>query len=460
MKLLRTPLVPVVLLVAFCASGFAGETEYGLDSTTNTALGNSGSTVFSAGERLDGWWKTPLGNNGSIFEGSAHFALDMDVNDDSNPSVESGVELDPSGDLDLLRFGFVFPGVGDAESMKLEAGRLPVRDPAGLLVSHPADGALLGFDYSRFNFSLQAGYTGLVLRKTNRIAVSLYDQMASADDSRVFGGSRLLMLARFDLPDVKGHSIALSFLAQQDLNPEEDLLAEWTIDETTGTGGKVDTQYSSIVLSGPVVQNLFYDAWFTFGSGRTLSWLEDTDSATGYSYRYVPILAYMAGFSVDYYRPALMNAAFNFRFLYASGDADSSSSVEGTVSDTSTRFVPLTSPGLGLVFSPYLSNLIVAELGGSVKPLSGYRIQTGAKMFAFFRATEGAMGGVSGLDPAESATWLGFETDLYGIYRITSDLGLSLNTGVFIPGISPSGAFGSDASAFQYSVQLALTLGM
>jgi len=452
MKAPRKLLVPAVLLLFLISSVFAGEPQFGFDSTTSAALGNSDSTVFSAGERLDGWWKMPLGTDGSMFEGSAHVSLDMDVNDDSNPSVDSGVSFDPAGDIDLLRLAFVFPSAGNAERMKLDVGRLSLKDPTGLIVSHPADGALLGFDYSRLSFSIQAGYTGLILRKTNDIAVSLFDQLAAADDSRLTGGSRLLMLARVDAPKLFGQSVGLSFLAQQDLNPEDDLVAEWETEEVTGSGGKVDTQYTSLFVSGPVVPNLFYDAWLTFGSGRTLSYLDG-------EYQYVPILSYMTGFSVDYYRPALYNAAFNFRFVYASGDADAASAVEGTVTDSSKRFVPLTASTFGVVFSPSLSNLIVAELGGSVKPFASYRLQTGAKLFAFFRPTDGAMG-VSGLDATEDSSWLGFETDLYGNYRITSDLGVTLKTGVFIPGISPSGAFDSDASAFQYSVQLAATLGM
>jgi len=460
MKRFRTLFPATILFASLALSSFAAETEFGVDSTTTAALGNSSPTVFSFGERLDGWWKIPLGTKGSIFEGSAHAALDMNVNDDSNPSVESGLDLAAAGDIDLLRLAFVFPDTAGAELMKLETGRLRLRDPSGLVVSHPADGALLGFDYSRMKFSLQGGFTGLILRNSNDISVSLYDRIASADDSRLFGGSRLLMLARLDIPEFKGQSVSLSFLAQQDLNPEEDLVEEWSTEPVYDMGGKVDTQYTSLLVSGPVVQNLFYDAWFTFGSGRTLAYLDDSGSASLYSYQYVPILSFMTGFSVDYYRPELYSAAFNFRFLYASGDADASSSVEGTATDNSTRFVPLSGSNFGVVFSPALSNLVVAELGGSVKPLAGYRIQTGAKLFAFFRPTDGAMGGASGLDPAADSAWLGMEADLYGNYRITSDLGLSLNTGVFFPGKSPSGAFASDASAIQYSVELALTLGM
>ncbi len=451
MKKLSILILAAVLFASLPLYVFAREVEYGVDSTTQAGTGNADSTVFSLGERLDGWWKMPLNAKGIVFEGSAHVSLDMNVNSDSNPSVDSGVVWDPAGDLDLLRVSFAFPDTAGTELMKIDLGRLPLKDPTGLIVSHPADGARLGFDYSRIKFSLQAGYTTLVLRKSNNIALSVYDQLASVDDSRVLGSSRLLMLARFDMPEILGQSLSLSFLAQQDLNPEADLVTEWSTAEVSGASGKVDTQYTSVKLSGPVVPNLFYDAWFTFGSGRTLSYLDS-------SYQYVPILSYMTGFSMDYYRPELYSAAFNFRFIFASGDADAKASVEGTITDNSKRFVPLTASNLGVVFSPKLSNLIVAQLGGSIKPLSGYRIQTGAKMFAFFRPTVGR--GISGLDPTESSPWLGFETDLYGNYRITSDLGLSLNTGVFFPGKSPSGAFASDASALQYSVQLALTLGM
>ena len=62
------------------------------------------------------------------------------------------------------------------------------------------------------------------------------------------------------------------------------------------------------------------------------------------------------------------------------------------------------------------------------------------------------------MSPGEDALWLGFETDVFVNYRFSSDLGLSLNSGVFFPGKAPSGAFTEGTP--QYSVNIAMTLGM
>jgi len=167
----------------------------------------------------------------------------------------------------------------------------------------------------------------------------------------------------------------------------------------------------------------------------------------------------MSSISVDYYIPTMLSSAFNFRFIFASGDDDYKSATEGNTSGNATQFAPLTGTSFGTVFSPKLSNLMVAELGGSVKPFEKERIQAGMKLLAFFRPSSGPLD-VSGLKAGEKAPWLGFETDFFGNYRIKSDLGLSLNTGLFFPGVSPSGAFEKNTSFVKYSLQIALTIGL
>lgn len=454
----------VLLALILALAGLAFAQEAGIDSTTRTSLGNMDTTVFTLNERLDGWWKVPMGTGGSIFEGSAHFGMGFDAyaDSDASPNGES-VDGVLSGDLDRCRLAFVLPKpISDMKSMNFEVGRLLVLDPTGLIVSHPADGALFGFDWSALKVSVQAGFTRYILRNANSISLSLFDRTASSDDSRAFGTSRLLVLSQVDFPEIAGQTINFSFLAQQDLNPESEFIEEWMTEkyaENTAKGGKLDTQYTSIKISGPIMANLFYDAWFSYGSGRTLSWQTDADSATGYSYQYVPISSFMTGVSFDYYRSSLMNSAFNFRFLFASGDSDSSAPVEGNTSGDATQFLPITGTTLGAVFSPDLSNLIVAELSGSVKPIPQERIQTGIKLLAFFRPTEAPLE-VSGLKAGDDSSWLGLETDIFGTYRLTSDFGLSLNSGLFFPGVSPSGAFDSSGSPVRYSVQLSATLGM
>lgn len=454
----------VLLAAFFMAGAFAAAQEAGVDSTTKQSLGNFDATVFKLSERLDGWWKMPLDANGSIFEGSAHVGVDFSATSDPDKATNGrGTTAEPIGDADRVRLAFVLPNpTPEIKTMNVEVGRLPMRDPTGLVVSHPADGALLGLEYPFMKCSVQGGFTTLILRNANDIALSLYDKNVSDDSKKLLGTSRLLMLGQVEFPNVWKQTVNVSFLAQQDLNKNSNFISEWTTSQYTGTtakGGKVDTQYTTLKLSGPVRDNFFYDAWFTYGSGRMLSWKADGDSATGYSYQYVPISSCMTGVSLDYFYPAWLSSAFNFRLIYASGDSDWTSAVEGNTSGNSTQFLPVTTTSLGAVFSPALSNLVVTELGASVKPFAKERLQTGMKMLAFFRPTSAPLD-VNGLKANGSSSWLGFETDFYGVYRMTSDLGLSLNTGLFFPGVAPSGAFDSSGAPVRYFEQIAIVLGM
>jgi hypothetical protein len=238
------------------------------------------------------------------------------------------------------------------------------------------------------------------------------------------------------------------------------MIEEWTSKRYTGAqamGGRLNTQYATLNATGPVYGNLFYGAWFTYGSGRTLTWLEDTNSVTGFSYQYVPISAVMSGLSLDLYMPEKLGSAANLRFIFASGDKDWTSVTEGNTAGDANQFIPLTATSLGTVFSPALSNLIVTELGGSMRPFSAVPVQTGLRLMGFFRPTEGPVD-ASGLQTGETSSWLGFETDLYANYRIMSDMGLSLNGGLFFPGISPNGAFSVGTQAVWFAIDAAFVL--
>ena len=170
---------------------FAVAQEAGVDATTKQSLGNFDSTVFTLGERLDGWWKLPLDKNGSIFEGSAHVGVDLSATDDpAKASNGRGTTANLTGDADRVRIAFVIPNpTTEIKSMNIEAGRLPMRDPTGLIVSLPADGALLGIEYPFMKGSVQGGFTTLILRNANDIALSQYDKLVSDDSKKILGTS-------------------------------------------------------------------------------------------------------------------------------------------------------------------------------------------------------------------------------------------------------------------------------
>jgi hypothetical protein len=441
--------------------------EFGVDSTTNLGLSQKVDFNFSIGEQLALWWKLPIDAAGSSFNGRGHIGGGLSVT--SAPgSAQPAADGLLNGDIDSLVLSLVVPKpTAEMARLQLDLGRVYFRDATGLVLNHAADGAAVDFDFKALKVGLKAGYTGLILRNASTIAVSKYDEALAAvplfgstplDPVEITGPRRLLISLGMDFPDLFKQELRLGFLMQQDLNPADRLAARY--ETALATGGPVNTQYATVSLGGPIVDRLFYSLWFTYGSGDMLTWQADPASATGYSYAGTAISAFLTGFKVDWFVPAVLNSAFGARFIFASGDADATSATEGNAAGDANQFAPLTPAALGTVFAPKLSNLVFAELSGSLKPLEGTPLQAGAKLQGYFRPTLGAVG-AAGMNPSSSSNFLGMELDIFGTYRILSDLGVSLNGGLFFPDVTPiTGAFLSTVSPVQFALQASLVLGM
>jgi hypothetical protein len=151
---------------------------------------------------------------------------------------------------------------------------------------------------------------------------------------------------------------------------------------------------------------------------------------------------------------ALTSAALSL--LYASGDRNASSVIEGNTSATYAAFTSITSPTLGAVFSPSISNLLLGELSFTTSPTIGnYTVNSSAKLLSFFRPTAGQIS-VDGIDSASTSPYLGTELDLSFSAGLFSDLGLSLVGGAFLPGE----AFASSYKSLQFSAALTATITM
>ena len=255
----------------------------------------------------------------------------------------------------------------------------------------------------------------------------------------------------------EAHKFTLAALAQKDLNSSSDLVEQYSNQESTTKGGTLDTQYLTLKAEGPIVERLFYQAFTTFGTGSTLSWVPDANALNGSSYQYKPIAAFLGGGSLSYYVPEWLTSAFSARFLVASGDSKATSSVEGNVQNLSTLFVPITSSTLGVVFSPALSNLIYYELGGSLKPLPGQPLVAGAKLLGFQRAVAGVVNAPGVLRTGPS--WMGEEFDVTASWPIFSDLIVSVAAGGFVP-TANTYAPGSTGADFQYALKIGATLSL
>jgi hypothetical protein len=336
-----------------------------------------------------------------------------------------------------------------------DVGRMPFSDPSGYILSSPADGVSFAFKYPGFDVAFRSAYTGfLFLKDTDApISMSLADATRISEDKDLFGSPRFLVQADLGFPELFGQKFVFSFLSQNDLNPSDLLLSDGSTTPNASMGGRLDTQYFELKADG-TISVVSYGAFFAYGSGRTLSWLSD-------HYGYASIASFLTGAQASFPVAAipLDGATIGCQVVVASGDKNATSSVEGNTSSVFNRFTPISpvttsDSAFGAVFLPQLGNLILGGVSLAATPTIGsIRFDGLFKLLTFFRPTSGPVS-VSGIDPASTSSYLGSEADLSLSYRFFSDLGVSLTTGIFLPGT----AFDSSDSGLQYSCSLMATL--
>jgi hypothetical protein len=249
---------------------------------------------------------------------------------------------------------------------------------------------------------------------------------ADINNDPIWAPPRLLEMLQVQLPELFGRqSLVVAVVAQQDLRSEDQLLSEGPALEVIGQGGRLSTEYLGLALRGPLAGGLYYDLFGYLGTGRMLSYI---DGAYGYEW----MLSGLAGVGVRYFREQWLSSNIELRLLLATGDEDFADSfVEGNRDGLATVFSTISQPELTLLFSPRLGNLVLAEASYSLKPAAVY--QTILKTTVFLRPTLGPVSDAR-VDPASSSPYLGAEIDLTARLRVSSDLGLALTEGVFLPG--------------------------
>ncbi|OHD75347.1 MAG: hypothetical protein A2177_13880 [Spirochaetes bacterium RBG_13_68_11] len=325
--------------------------------------------------------------------------------------------------------------------LRIEAGRMAMSDFTGLVLSHTLDGLRLSLDVPFARITGSAGYSGLLLKPVSTILMSRTDSADQADNAVFFAAPRLVEELDALFPQLfLRQDLRVSVVLQQDLRPATSVIAEGEEQAIVPglSGGKLSTQYFGLGLSGPIVPSLYYDAFCYLSTGQTLSYVADSSSGTGYSYQYRPILAYLGGVGVRYFMEQVLYSMVEVRGIIGSGDADSSSYLEGNTDQGSGLFVPISQITDWVAFSPQLGNILVVEASYSLKPFSRSqaatldRLQTLAKVVAFLRPALSPISN-SSLDPASTSRYVGTEAELIARYRPFSDLGLALSLGAFFP---------------------------
>ncbi len=420
----------VFALVVLAISGYSLDWGGNLEDSTYYHYSDStsaGSKLFHA-DTLGFWLRTGLWKDAELFvQGSYTYTTE-------NPYFF---------DIDSLKVESK-----PSPSIKYTLGRFMVSDFSGYIFNQKLDGELLSLNYPWGVFKAEIGATGLLFHRSSSIKMSLADQ-ADTDgpfdlaSPRLVGGAGVLLPDLYLLQDVNATA-----WVQFDMRSADELTTEGTT-LPSSKGGKLDSQYFGVQVSGSIIPSLYQNSFVYLGTGRTLSYIDG-------KYTYKPILSFLGSVGLRYYMESFLHSRIGFQFLYSSGDSDYSSSfLEGNTKGNGTNFIPISRKSLALVFSPQLGNIFFTSLSYSVKPDVLKNFQFELKDVNYFRSTAGQIS-ESGIDPSSSSLYLGTEVDGTVNYRPFSDLGLSLSSGVFIPNNGSGGAF----LASQRKVEVLARLGL
>ena len=431
MRLVRLLLVMCFAMTLTISAG-AGSVDLGGTFFNLTGVGNSSGAAAVPGSSpglvqedvLKGWVQ-------AAFSDSLSLNVQVDGTFNTAPVLPFNTWL-LYANADLLNLHGSYQLNGALRQLQFTVGRLMLSDFTTRVLSHEADGASLDLEFSGLSLNVAAGYTGLVTKGASTIELSKADLNDYTNTGVNFASPRVIELVQLTLLALPGQRIAVSALAQQDLRgtpldladgSAESLVSDGSTTDEPAEGGSVNTQYLGLGMSGNIVGNFYYDVFSYLESGQMLSYQNG-------SYQNILFFAALAGGGVRIFIPAALSSVIGVRVLYASGDPNASTVVEGQGQGFSV-FTPISRPTLDNVFSPQLSNIVVAEASYSLKPLS--KLQTGLQADAYFRPTTGAIS-EPGLASGSTSSYLGSEMDLSINYSPLSDVGTSLWGGIFVPG--------------------------
>ncbi len=443
----------LALLWLVLSLGISNAQDWGLESSTSAGLSASKDLGLSLGQYLQFWIEQPFGSSGNGFDAKAHISLYYNGADSTKP-------LTFATDVDLLQFYFSWkPEAESTSSYKLNLGRIQYSDPSSLVFNGSLDGFSLGGDYQSFSLGFTLGYTGFLLKDTQAILLSKADMNQYLDQSQWFGSKRILAAFTGTLEDLFGQKIGLGFTMQQDMNPPGTMAPYFSHNYDPQLGGPFNSQYSTLESSSLLAENLAYNASFTWESGSTFTWVEDLAKPGEWISTPKTIQAFLLAGSLEYFTPEILNGAYSLNLALASGDADASSTLEGNTKDAYGLFTPLSNTAFGVAYSPSLSNLFSADLGGTIQPLGNSSLISGLRLYNYFRPVQGSSGAPGTSSDAKGA-YIGTEVNITATYNLALDSSVSLNGGLFFPGKTPSGAFPANEKSVFYALLLSFNLSM
>jgi hypothetical protein len=428
----RASLIIAVLLPLFLVSPlFVWSLDFGGSIENETSYTKSVDSLFTQQDKFLFWANTDLGQFHQLNATLSAFLTTV------TPNFYADVER--------LSVTGTYPKIENGPNLLvMEVGRFQYAEFTQKVFAQAVDGLKFDFTYPATHFQVAMGYTGLVNKYFASPIMGKEDALADADTGSIFANPKFIGSFNIDFPELFARqTLQFSILVQEDLRPLfKTVIAEGQEIFDPTHGGKINTQYLGLGLSGPITSEMYYDFYGYIGTGRELVFENDSQSSTGQAYKYEQILGFLTGGSVRYYLPQLMQSLAMVKVMFASGDSNQTAYLEGGGGGTLSAFLPVSEPASSnFAFGPKASNLVMVEIGYSLKPLSWMQgtlwesLQTGAMITPYFKPTKGPVS-----EPAVKATgdagYLGTELDGTANYRPFSDLGLGLTLGVFMPNSS------------------------
>jgi hypothetical protein len=335
------------------------------------------------------------------------------------PMTDGAMTLSNIWEVNANYLQLVDPDAG----LTLSLGRKPFLLGSGLVLSGIGDG--LDFQLGNPLFSVQAFgfYTGLLNPGFSNYGLNAWDD---ANGARRYVGGYSLGIG------IMGHEVSLLGLYQGDfgLSPDE-LYTSW---------------YSGLQAKGMLLGGDYLLEWYLqegySPSGASASGIQ----AFGGTCRYQKVFAVAT-------KPGV-----TVQYSLASGDADRTST-DGSVGNASgldTAFQSLGQVASGSVFRPYFSNIHIAHLGFTFRPLeaAGPRVRDSSMGVRYFYYMKYAQAGVVNSGEAGLLSYdLGHGIDLVLRWAPYNDVSTFLNAGLFLPGAAfPAG------EALRYTISGGMSL--
>jgi hypothetical protein len=357
--------------------------DYGLTLRSLPVLTNAEESAgnFEYTGTAVSWFAAPLGEQGDIYLSGG---ISAEYQDEEWKPVPEPYRFEI-----LYRFG---------SGLRLEAGRLPYREPLNLVMNGLFDGLVLGFDSGKTRLSAGAFYTGLLYKKTAYITMSSGDSEDYYDRDLYFSSRRLLFVLDWEI----------SGLFDTDAKLELGIIGQFDLNEPDGQiegDRKIHSQYAPAKLTLPFLE------YFNAELGVIPGIIEE-ERNWGTCFALAAGLAWLP--------PGGANDRLSLNMALSSGARG----------DTLKAFLPINTIAQGEVLRPKISGLALAEAGYTTRLHQSFSAEFSA---AYFFRTDSYTYSDSDLDGTSLSPLLGGEVSGGLTWAPVSDISFTLGGGVFFP---------------------------